>query len=83
MTNDDTAARSARLLWACLGGEAALLDGLVLTGPPDVLPSRYAVTPFASAAVGVAALAVAELWALRTGTRHEAEASVSSFAASA
>lgn len=59
--------RSALSLWSHLGGAPPLVDALEVTGPEALLPSRFAVTPFASAAVGVATLAVAELFAARTG----------------
>ncbi|CAN5799344.1 CoA transferase [soil metagenome] len=56
------------LLWADLGGDPSLASTVVSTGPDVVLPSVFDVTGFASAAAGAAALAVAELWATRTGS---------------
>ncbi|QXC62875.1 CoA transferase [Aquihabitans sp. G128] len=56
------------VLWAALGGEAALAEAVATSGPEVVLPSVFDVTGFASAAAGAAALAVAELWAARTGS---------------
>jgi hypothetical protein len=43
-----------------LGGDLARLDALHETGPEHALPSRFAVTDLASAAVGVALLAARE-----------------------
>lgn len=56
-----------RDLWTDLSGSPDILDRVAFTGPGAVLPSIYDVTGFASAAVGAAALAVAELAASRTG----------------
>src|SRR2546421_2680448 len=55
-------------LWALLRGDVALLALLALTGPQRVLPSVYDVTGLATAAVGVANLAAAELLAARGHT---------------
>jgi hypothetical protein len=54
-------------LWSLLGGESAMLDQLELVGDRRVLPSVFDVTAVATAAVGVATLAVAELGAARGG----------------
>ncbi len=54
-------------LWADLGGATAPLGAVTTTGPAGLLPSVFDVTGFAVAAVGAAALAVAELWSVRTG----------------
>ncbi|MFT3770992.1 MAG: CoA transferase [Minicystis sp.] len=59
---------AAGTLWSLLGADTADLDRLALTGPDHVLPSVFDVTAFASGAVGVAALAAAELHAARTST---------------
>jgi len=56
-----------RCLWTDLGGAADLAGRVDLVGPQGVLPSIYDVTGFASATVGAAALAVAELAAVRSG----------------
>jgi crotonobetainyl-CoA:carnitine CoA-transferase CaiB-like acyl-CoA transferase len=63
----DAAADLLADLWADLGGRPALLDRVSITGPAGVLPSIHDVTGFASATVGAAALAVAELAAAREG----------------
>ena len=46
--------------WTAIGGDSTLLDTLVFRGE-GCLPSAYAVTDFASAAIATAALSVAEL----------------------
>jgi hypothetical protein len=53
-------------LWSDLGGASNALDRVVIDGPAGVLPSLYDVTGFASATVAAAALAVAELAAVRS-----------------
>ncbi len=55
----------ARILWSALGGDDALLEALHFSGPAGGLPSRFHVSELASATIGVAALAAAELWAAR------------------
>src|SRR5271154_5187311 len=47
-------------VWGSLGGEENAVSALSFTGDGD-LPSTYAVTDFASAAIGAAALSIAEL----------------------
>jgi hypothetical protein len=47
-------------MWAVLGGDEALLDGLSFAGEGS-LPSAFHVTDLAAASVGVAGLAIAEL----------------------
>ncbi|HEX2849254.1 MAG TPA: CoA transferase, partial [Acidimicrobiales bacterium] len=54
-------------LWGLLDGPAAALDHVTVTGPPQVLPSVFDVTGWATATVGAATLAVAELLAARCG----------------
>ena len=61
------AARSSALsLWGLLGGDPAHTESLELSGTEALLPSRFAVTPFATAAVGVASLGLSgyALWRL-------------------
>ncbi|MGH3636878.1 MAG: hypothetical protein ACRDTS_22905, partial [Mycobacterium sp.] len=58
----DLAAR----LWSMVGGDSSTLDRLELEGERRVLPSAFDVTGLATAAVGVANLAVAELNAVRS-----------------
>src|SRR5215472_142684 len=55
----------AAKIWSDLGGEAALLDALRFSGPSGGLPSRFHVSDLATATIGVATLAAAELWAAR------------------
>src|SRR5437773_3101321 len=55
----------SRSLWRALGGEDARLDALHFSGPSGGLPSRFHVSKLASATIGVATLAAAELWAAR------------------
>jgi hypothetical protein len=54
------ASRLAGAVWTSLGGPEASASSLSFTGDGD-LPSAYAVTDFASAAIAVAALSIAEL----------------------
>jgi crotonobetainyl-CoA:carnitine CoA-transferase CaiB-like acyl-CoA transferase len=61
----DSAEQLAATLWHDLGGDPSLLDRLSIVGPVGVLPSIYDVTGFAAASVAVAAMAVAELSAIR------------------
>ena len=55
----------SRSLWRALGGEDVRLDALHFSGPSGGLPSRFHVSELASATIGVATLAAAELWAAR------------------
>jgi len=64
---DDHATALAAAFWNDLDGDERLLAALRFEGPAAILPSIYDVTGFASATVGCAALAVAELGAARTG----------------
>lgn len=57
-------------IWTALGGEGAALDHVRETGEGD-LPSWFAVSDLASASIGAAGLAVAELLARRDGGRRE------------
>ena len=47
-------------VWTSFGGQESTASALSFTGDGD-LPSAYAVTDFASAAIAVAALSIAEL----------------------
>src|SRR3954467_7670796 len=47
-------------LWRDLDGPPQLLDKLKISGPPNLLPSVFAVPSYASAAAAVAGLALAE-----------------------
>jgi len=55
-----------RTLWAAAGGGPDLLNKLEITGRGD-LPSVFPVSDLATAAIGVAGLAIAELIAVRFG----------------
>jgi hypothetical protein len=55
-------------LWHSLGGPAKFASQAEITGIGS-LPSAFAVTELAAAAIGVAGLAVAELIAMRHGIR--------------
>ena len=55
----------AGTLWSALGGNDALLEALHFSGPAGGLPSRFHVSDLATATIGVATLAAAELWAAR------------------
>jgi crotonobetainyl-CoA:carnitine CoA-transferase CaiB-like acyl-CoA transferase len=52
--------RLAKAVWASLGGPESAVAALSFSGDGDLV-SAYAVTDFASAAIGVAALSIAEL----------------------
>jgi len=54
-------------LWTELDGPSSALAAVSFSGPARGLPSVYEVSELASATVGLATLAVAELHALRTG----------------
>jgi CoA-transferase family III len=71
-----SSAEIAARIWAGLGGDRAAPERLTITGPTHVLPSVFPVTAAASAAVGVATLAAAELW--RARGRGAAEVAVDS-----
>ena len=55
----------AETLWRALGGDDALLEALHFSGSAGGLPSRFHVSDLATATIGVATLAAAELWAAR------------------
>jgi hypothetical protein len=54
-----------RRLWGELGGDTRATERVTSSGPAQVLPSAFAVTSLASAAVALATLAAAELHAAR------------------
>jgi crotonobetainyl-CoA:carnitine CoA-transferase CaiB-like acyl-CoA transferase len=57
-------------LWSDAGLDDEALEDIAFTGNEPVLPSSFAVCTAAQAAIGVAALAAAELWRLRSGRRQ-------------
>ena len=57
-------------LWAVLGGDAAALDHVTLTGDEPQLPSSFRVDAAAQVSIAASGLAAAELWRLRSGQRQ-------------
>jgi len=72
MTSDGDEDAAIAQLWRQAGGTAAARPPLEVSGPEHVLPSAFAVTTLATAAVSLATLAAAELHAARTGTAARA-----------
>ncbi|MBM4244751.1 MAG: acyl-CoA transferase [Deltaproteobacteria bacterium] len=72
MTSDGDEDAAIAQLWRQAGGTAAARPPLEVSGPEHVLPSAFAVTALATAAVSLATLAAAELHAARTGTAARA-----------
>ena len=62
--NETSTSTIARALWSGAGGESDFLTNLEITGTGD-LPSVFAVSDLAAAAIGAAGLATAELIATR------------------
>lgn len=60
-------------LWALTGDEPAATDGLTVSGPDQVLASRFAVTESAAASIGAATVAAADLLVARGGPRQAVE----------
>ncbi|MFC8492286.1 CoA transferase [Streptomyces sp. NPDC057235] len=58
--DDDTVRGGTESLWAALGGDPALVDRAVFTGPSGLLPARLPVMDLARATVAVAGLAAVE-----------------------
>jgi crotonobetainyl-CoA:carnitine CoA-transferase CaiB-like acyl-CoA transferase len=56
--------------WDALGGAPGALDDVQLVGEDPVLPSSYPIGTMAAAAVGVAAVAAAQVWQVRTGEQQ-------------
>src|SRR5690349_14069860 len=54
-------------VWTSLGGDAAALDAVTLTGEEPQLPSSFRVAAAAQASVAASGLAAAEIWKLRSG----------------
>ncbi|HET7341722.1 MAG TPA: CoA transferase [Methylomirabilota bacterium] len=57
-------------VWARVGGEAAALGQVTITGDDPVLPGVFRVGTAAAATIAAAGLAATELWRLRTGRRQ-------------
>ena len=64
--NETSTSTIARALWSAAGGETNFLTNLEIIGTGD-LPSVFAVSDLATAAIGTAGLATAELIATRIG----------------
>ena len=54
-------------VWTSLGGEAAALQALTLTGEEPQLPSSFRVAAAAQVSIAASALAAAEIWKMRSG----------------
>src|SRR5258708_37741459 len=54
-------------VWTSVGGEAAALNSVKLTGDEPQLPSSFRVAAAAQASVAATGLAAAEIWKLRSG----------------
>src|SRR5215217_4666706 len=58
-------------IWTSVGGEAAALDAVKLTGEEPQLPSSFRVAAAAQASVAASGLAAAEIWKLRSGQSQD------------
>ena len=58
-------------VWTSVGGEAAALEAVKLTGNEPQLPSSFRVAAAAQASVAATGLAAAEIWKLRTGQSQD------------
>jgi crotonobetainyl-CoA:carnitine CoA-transferase CaiB-like acyl-CoA transferase len=58
-------------IWTSIGGEAAALDALTLTGDEPQLPSSFRVAAAAQVSVAVTALAAAGIWKMRRGEAQD------------
>lgn len=54
-------------IWTSVGGDAAALDAVTLTGEEPQLPSSFRVAAAAQASIAASGLAAAEIWKLRSG----------------
>ncbi|HEY0850104.1 MAG TPA: CoA transferase [Bradyrhizobium sp.] len=54
-------------VWTFVGGDAAALDVVTLTGEEPQLPSSFRVAAAAQASIAASGLAAAEIWKLRSG----------------
>src|SRR2546430_15761414 len=54
-------------VWTSIGGDAAALEAVKLTGEEPQLPSSFRVAAAAQASVAATGLAAAEIWKLRKG----------------
>ncbi|MET0967874.1 MAG: CoA transferase [Tardiphaga sp.] len=58
-------------IWTSVGGEAAALDALILTGEEPQLPSSFRVAAAAQVSIAASALAAAEIWKRRRGQAQD------------
>jgi len=58
-------------LWASVGGDAAALDRVTLTGDEPQLPSSFRVDAAAQVSIAASALAAAEIWRMRSGQAQQ------------
>ena len=65
------AMESLNKIWRMAGCDVNALNDIKLTGGDPVLSSIFRVGTAASATIGAASLAAAEIWRLRTGNRQE------------
>jgi crotonobetainyl-CoA:carnitine CoA-transferase CaiB-like acyl-CoA transferase len=70
-------------LWADAGHDASALDDLDLTGAEPVLPSSFPVSAATQASIAVSALAAAEIWRARNGSRQRVGVDMRAAAAAA
>ena len=69
--NNQIAMESLNEIWQMAGCDVNALNDIKLTGGDPVLSSIFRVGTAASATIGAASLAAAEIWRLRTGNRQE------------
>jgi crotonobetainyl-CoA:carnitine CoA-transferase CaiB-like acyl-CoA transferase len=60
-----------RDIWTSVGGQAAALDALTLTGDEPQLPSSFRVAAAAQVSVAATGLAAAEIWKMRSGEAQQ------------
>jgi len=58
-------------LWTSVGGEAAALDRVTLSGDEPQLPSSFRVAAAAQVSIAAAGLAAARIWQLRSGQSQQ------------
>jgi CoA-transferase family III len=58
-------------LWTGVGGDAAALDAVTLSGEEPQLPSSFRVAAAAQASIAAAGLAAARIWQLRSGQSQD------------
>jgi crotonobetainyl-CoA:carnitine CoA-transferase CaiB-like acyl-CoA transferase len=60
-------------LWTGVGGDAAALDAVTLSGDEPQLPSSFRVAAAAQVSIAAAGLAAANIWQLRSGQAQDVE----------